>query len=56
LRIFKDAWFCRFAKRDRENLDADEVAGFMMLAKGYLALSQKQIGKMLLDKSLDEII
>jgi len=45
-----------FAKSDRENIDADEVAGFRMLAKGYLSLSQKQIGKMLLDKNLEEII
>jgi len=36
-----------FAKSDRENIDPDEVAGFRKLAKGYLALSEKQIEAML---------
>jgi hypothetical protein len=45
-----------FAKSDRENVDTDELAGFRLLAKGYLALSQKQIDKLLADRKIEEIV
>ena len=44
-----------FAKSDRENLDPDEVADFKKLAKGYLALSEKQIEAMIKDQELTEV-
>jgi hypothetical protein len=34
----------------------DELAGFRMLAKGYLALSKSQIDKMLSDEKIEEIL
>jgi hypothetical protein len=45
-----------FAKSDRENIDTDELAGFRALAKGYLALSKKQIDRMLADGKIEEIV
>jgi hypothetical protein len=45
-----------FAKSDRENIEPDEVAGFRKLAKGYLALSEKQIATMLKDERLKEVV
>ena len=45
-----------FAKSDRENIEPDEVDGFRKLAKGYLALSEKQIATMLKDERLKEVV
>jgi hypothetical protein len=45
-----------FAKSARENIEPDEVAGFRKLAKGYLALSEKQIATMLKDEGLKEVV
>ena len=45
-----------FAKSDRENIAPDEVDGFRKLAKGYLALSEKQIATMLKDERLKEVV
>lgn len=44
-----------FAKSVRENIKPDEIAGFKKLAKGYLALSEKQIEAMLKDERLKEV-
>jgi len=45
-----------FAKSDRENIDPNEVASFKKLAKGFLALSDKQIEAMLKEEKLKEVI
>ncbi len=45
-----------FAKSDRQNIDPEEAAGFRKLAKGYLAMSDKQIETMLKDERLQELI
>jgi hypothetical protein len=44
-----------FAKKDRANISDDELKDFRILAKGYAALSDKQIAKLLDDKDLTEI-
>jgi len=44
-----------FAKKDRDNIDDDELRDFKLLAKGYASLSQEQIDKLVSDKDLLEI-
>lgn len=44
-----------FAKKDRENIADDELAGFRALAKAYAGLTQRQIEKLLQDRDLMEI-
>jgi hypothetical protein len=44
-----------FAKKDRENIAFDELAGFRALAKAYAGLAQAQIEKLLQDRDLTEI-
>ena len=44
-----------FAKRDRANLAADELAAFQKVAKEYLALSDEQITQLLETKALIEV-
>ena len=44
-----------FAKKDRENIADDELAGFRVLAKAYAGLTQRQIEKLLQDNDLMEI-
>ena len=44
-----------FAKKDRENIALDELAGFRALAKAYAGLTQAQIEKLLQDRDLTEI-
>ncbi len=44
-----------FAKKDRENIAVDELAGFRALAKAYAGLTQAQIEKLLQDRDLTEI-
>ena len=44
-----------FAKKDRENIADDELAGFRALAKAYAGLTERQIEKLLQDKDLMEI-
>jgi hypothetical protein len=44
-----------FAKSDRKNIEPRELADFKKLAKGYLALSNEQIQKMLFDGNLTEV-
>ncbi len=44
-----------FAKKDRENIEADELAGFRALAKAYAALTELQVEQLLQDKELLEV-
>ncbi|TXM88647.1 type II toxin-antitoxin system RelE/ParE family toxin [Methylobacterium sp. WL30] len=44
-----------FAKKDRGNIDDDELRDFKLLAKAYSTLSDKQIDTLLADKDLVEI-
>ena len=44
-----------FAKKDRDNIESDELADFRILAKAYAELSEAQIGQLLRDKDLMEI-
>lgn len=44
-----------FAKKDRNNIDDDELKDFKVLAKGYASLSKKQIDRLVADKDLLEI-
>ena len=44
-----------FAKKDRDNIEDDELAGFRVLAKAYANLSDAQLEPMLKDKDLVEI-
>ena len=44
-----------FAKKDRENIADDELAGFRALAKAYAGLTERQIERLLQDKDLMEI-
>ena len=41
-----------FAKKDRDNIEADELAGFRLLAKSYATLTRLQIDHLLADKDL----
>ena len=44
-----------FAKKDRENIEEDELEDFRTLAKSYATLSEEQIARLLEDKDLMEI-
>lgn len=44
-----------FAKKDRENIAPDELAGFKKLAKDYSSVSSVNIAALLRDKELFEI-
>jgi hypothetical protein len=44
-----------FAKKDRDNIDAAELKAFRALAKGYEALTGRQLARLLKDKDLEEI-
>jgi hypothetical protein len=44
-----------FAKKDRDNIDDDELEGFRKLAKAYGAVTDRQLSKLLADKDLTEI-
>lgn len=44
-----------FAKKDRDNIEDDELAEFKELAKSYAKLSADQLAQLLLDKHLVEI-
>ncbi len=44
-----------FAKKDRENIEDDELLSFRALAKGYAGLTDRQIAQLLRDKDLMEI-
>ncbi len=44
-----------FAKRDRDNLESDEIAAFKKSAKAFFALSDKQLNALLKDGDLTEV-
>ena len=44
-----------FAKKDRANIDHDELNDFRILAKGYAALNDQQINQLIADRDLMEI-
>lgn len=44
-----------FAKKDRDNIEKDELLGFRALAKGYSSLSDAQIEQLLRNKEWTEI-
>ena len=44
-----------FAKKDRANIDDDELVAFRMLAKSYAGLTQHQLNLLLADNDLVEI-
>ena len=44
-----------FAKKNRANIEDDELDEFRTLAKGYASLSDQQITRLLEDKDLTEI-
>ena len=44
-----------FAKQDRDNIDADELASFRMLAKSYAGLTEVQVTEMIEQKYFVEI-
>lgn len=44
-----------FAKKDRANIESDELEDFRILAKGYAALNEEQIALLLKGKDLTEI-
>lgn len=44
-----------FAKKDRENIADDELAGFRALAKAYAGLTEAQLEELLQDSDLMEI-
>lgn len=44
-----------FAKKDRDNIEDDELDDFRKLAKIYSSLTEKQLSRLLDDKGLTEI-
>ena len=44
-----------FAKQDRDNIDADELASFRMLAKSYAGLTEVQVTESIEQKYFVEI-
>lgn len=44
-----------FAKKDRTNIEEDELGGFRALAKAYAGLTEAQIEQLLEEKDLREI-
>lgn len=44
-----------FAKSGRANIDDDELEDFRTLAKGYAALNDEQVARLLKDRNLTEI-
>jgi hypothetical protein len=44
-----------FAKKDRDNIEHDELLAFRLLAKSYAGLTEHQLGQLLINKDLLEI-
>ena len=44
-----------FAKKDRDNIEDDELAAFRSLAKGYAGMTESQVDQLLTGKHLMEI-
>jgi hypothetical protein len=54
-RCFKTAWFAKAAKKDRDNIEADELVAFRQLAKSYEELSDQRINQLLHTEDIMEI-
>lgn len=46
---------CIFAKKDRDNIDDDELLAFRLLAKAYAGLTERQVSQLLTNKDFMEI-
>lgn len=44
-----------FAKKDRDNIEENELSAFRALAKGYAVLSEEQITRLIQNQQLKEI-
>ena len=44
-----------FAKKDRDNIEADELSAFRDLAKSYAGLTDEQIAKLVQNRQFEEI-
>jgi len=44
-----------FAKKDRDNIEADELSAFRDLAKSYARLTDEQIARLMQNRQLEEI-
>jgi hypothetical protein len=44
-----------FAKKDRENIENDELLAFRLLAKSYAGLTERQLGQLLANEDFVEI-
>lgn len=44
-----------FAKKDRDNIEADELSAFRNLAKGYAGLADEQIARLVQNRQFEEI-
>lgn len=44
-----------FAKKDRENIENDELLAFRMLASSYASLTDHQVGQLLINRDFVEI-
>lgn len=44
-----------FAKKDRENIDDNELEYFRLLAKSYAGLTDEQVNKLIKDKEFTEV-
>ena len=44
-----------FAKKDRENIENDELLAFRLLASSYASLTDHQVGQLLINKDFVEI-
>ncbi|MFA6063485.1 MAG: type II toxin-antitoxin system RelE/ParE family toxin [Gallionella sp.] len=44
-----------FAKKDRDNIDNNELSAFRDLAKGYAGLADEQIARLIQNQQLEEI-
>ena len=45
-----------FAKKDRENIDDNELEYFRQLAKSYAGLTDEQVKKLIKDKEFVEVV
>ncbi len=44
-----------FAKKDRDNIDNNELSAFRDLAKGYAGLTDEQIALLVINRQLEEV-
>ena len=44
-----------FARKDRENIENDELLAFRLLANSYVGLTKQQVGQLLVNRDFVEI-